>query len=72
MLVIVAQSQPIARAGAGNELMQGSASDIALHTPLQRGLIANNALGLPVTTAGFLKPAGWCDQPVDPAGGTRC
>ena len=52
MLAIVAYRQPIARSGI--ELIRGSASDSALDTLLQRGLIAHDPHHLFVTTRAFL------------------
>jgi segregation and condensation protein B len=52
VLAIVAYRQPIARSGI--ELIRGSASDSALDTLLQRGLIADNPHHLFVTTVAFL------------------
>ena len=56
VLAIVAYRQPIARSGV--ELIRGSASDSALETLLQRGLVAHNAHHLLVTTRAFLEFAG--------------
>jgi segregation and condensation protein B len=58
-LAIVAYRQPIARAGI--ELIRGSASDSALDTLLERGLIERNAHQLLVTTRAFLEHAGLRD-----------
>ncbi|HLZ23713.1 MAG TPA: SMC-Scp complex subunit ScpB [Ktedonobacterales bacterium] len=55
VLAIVAYRQPIARAGV--ELIRGSASDSALDTLLERGLIAHNPHQLFVTTRAFLEHA---------------
>jgi len=52
VLAIVAYRQPIAHSGV--ELIRGSASDSALDTLLQRGLIAHNEHHLLVTTQAFL------------------
>ena len=52
VLAIVAYRQPIARVGI--ELIRGSASDSALDTLFERGLIAHNQHHLLVTTRGFL------------------
>ncbi len=52
VFAIVAYRQPIARAGV--ELIRGSASDSALDTLLERGLIEHNGHRLLVTTRGFL------------------
>jgi segregation and condensation protein B len=59
VLAIVAYRQPIARSGV--EFIRGSASDSALDTLLQRGLIEHNAHHLLVTTRGFLEYAGLRD-----------
>jgi segregation and condensation protein B len=59
VLAIVAYRQPIARAGV--ELIRGSASDSALDTLLERGLIERNAHQLFVTTRAFLDYAGLRD-----------
>jgi len=56
VLAIIAYRQPIARAGI--ELIRGSASDSALDTLLERGLIEHNSHRLLVTTCGFLEFAG--------------
>jgi segregation and condensation protein B len=56
VLAIVAYRQPIARSGI--EFIRGSASDSALDTLLERGLIARNQHGLFVTTWAFLSFAG--------------
>ncbi|MBV9174377.1 MAG: SMC-Scp complex subunit ScpB [Chloroflexi bacterium] len=56
VLAIVAYRQPIARSGI--EHIRGSASDSAIATPLERGLIAHNPHHLFVTTRGFLEFAG--------------
>jgi segregation and condensation protein B len=55
VLAIVAYRQPIARAGI--ELIRGSASDSALDTLLERGLIERNTHQLLVTTRAFLEYA---------------
>jgi segregation and condensation protein B len=59
VLAIVAYRQPIARAGI--EFVRGSASDSALDTPLQRGLVGHNSHHLLVTTGAFLQFAGLRD-----------
>ena len=59
MLAIVAYRQPIARACV--ELIRGSASDSALDTLLERGLIEHNSHRLLVTTRGFLDLMGLRD-----------
>jgi len=59
VLAIVAYRQPIARSGI--ELIRGSASDSALDTLLQRGLIAHTTHYLLVTTRAFLQYAGLRD-----------
>ena len=59
MLAIVAYRQPIARSGI--EFIRGSASDSALDTLLQRGLIEHNPHHLFVTTRAFLESAGLRD-----------
>jgi segregation and condensation protein B len=56
VLAIIAYRQPIARAGI--ELIRGSASESALDTLLERGLIEHNTHRLLVTTRGFLEFAG--------------
>src|SRR6266576_4404538 len=56
VLAIVAYRQPIARSGI--EHIRGSASDSAIATLLERGLIAHNAHHLLVTTSAFLSYAG--------------
>jgi segregation and condensation protein B len=53
VLAIVAYRQPIARSGI--ELIRGSASDSALDTLHERGLIERNAHQLLVTTRAFLE-----------------
>lgn len=55
-LAIVAYRQPIARSGV--EHIRGSASDSAIPTLLERGLIAQNPHHLLVTTRTFLEHAG--------------
>jgi len=55
VLARVAYRQPVARAGV--ELIRGSASDSALDTLLERGLIAHNPHSLFVTTRAFLEHA---------------
>ena len=52
VLAIVAYRQPIARSGI--ELIRGSASDSALDTLVERGLITRNQHELFVTTRAFL------------------
>jgi segregation and condensation protein B len=59
VLAIVAYRQPIARSGI--ELVRGSASDSALETLLQRGLIEHNPHHLFVTTRGLLDVNGLRD-----------
>ena len=59
VLAIVAYRQPIARSGI--ELIRGSASDSALDTLLERGLIAHNQHHLFVTTRAFLELTGLRD-----------
>jgi segregation and condensation protein B len=59
VLAIVAYCQPIARSGI--ELMRGSASDSAIATLLERGLIAHNPHHLFVTTRAFLEYAAISD-----------
>jgi segregation and condensation protein B len=59
VLAIVAFKQPIARAGV--ELIRGSASDSALDTLLERGLIERNSHQLVVTTRAFLELLGLRD-----------
>ena len=59
VLAIVAHRQPIARAGI--ELIRGSASDSALDTLLDRGLIERNAHQLLGTTRAFLDHVGLRD-----------
>ena len=56
VLAIVAYRQPIARSGI--EHIRGSASDSAIATLLERGLIAHNPHHLFVTTVAFLDFAG--------------
>jgi segregation and condensation protein B len=56
VLAIVVYRQPIARSGI--EFIRGSASDSALDTLLQRGLVSHNAHHLLVTTLEFLQYAG--------------
>ena len=58
-LAIVANRQPIARAGI--ELIRGSASDSALDTLLQRGPVTPNTHHLFVTTRAFLNLMGLRD-----------
>ena len=59
VLAIVAYRQPIARSGI--ELIRGSASDSAIATLLERGLIAHNPHHLFVTTREFLDVNGLRD-----------
>ena len=59
VLAIIASRQPIARSGI--QFIRGSASDSALDTLLQRGLIAHNPQHLFVTTRAFLALAGLRD-----------
>jgi segregation and condensation protein B len=59
VLAIVAYRQPIARSGI--EHIRGSASDSAIATLLERGLIAHNPHHLLVTTGTFLDYAGLRD-----------
>jgi segregation and condensation protein B len=59
VLAIVAYRQSIARAGI--ELIRGSASDSAIDTLLERGLIERKAHQLVVTTRAFLDHAGLRD-----------
>jgi segregation and condensation protein B len=59
VLAIVAYRQPIAHSGI--ELIRGSASDSAVDTLLQRGLIAHNQHHLLVTTTKFLELTGLTD-----------
>jgi segregation and condensation protein B len=58
-LAIVAYRQPIARSGI--EHIRGSASDSAIATLLERGLIAHNPHHLLVTTPAFLEYGGLRD-----------
>ncbi len=68
VLTIVAYRQPIARAGI--ELIRGSASDSALDTLLQRGLVEHNQHHLLVTTRAFLALASLRDlADLPPLGG---
>jgi len=53
VLAVVAYRQPIARSGV--ELVRGAASDSALETLLDRGLVAHNTHHLLVTTRRFLE-----------------
>jgi segregation and condensation protein B len=69
VLAIVAYRQPIARSGI--EFIRGSASDSALDTLLQRGLIEHNPHHLLVTTRGFLEFAGVGDLAELPQLGTQ-
>ena len=55
VLAIIAYRQPIARAGI--ELIRGSASDSALDTLVQRGMVEHNQHHLLVTTRAFLELA---------------
>jgi segregation and condensation protein B len=59
VLAIVAYRQPIARSGI--ELIRGTASDSALGSLLERGLIAHNPHHLFVTTREFLEYTGMRD-----------
>jgi segregation and condensation protein B len=59
VLAIISYRQPIARAGV--ELIRGSASDSALDTLLERGLIERNPHQLLVTTRAFLDLSGLRD-----------
>ena len=59
VLAIIAYRQPIARSGI--ELIRGSASDSAIATLLERGLIAYNPHHLFVTTQAFLSFVGLRD-----------
>jgi segregation and condensation protein B len=59
VLAIVAYRQPIARSGI--EFIRGAASDSAVDTLLERGLIAHNQHHLFVTTREFLKLIGLRD-----------
>jgi segregation and condensation protein B len=59
VLAIVAYRQPIARSGV--ELIRGAASDSAIATLLERGLIAHNSHHLLVTTRAFLEHVGLRD-----------
>ena len=59
MLAIVAYRQPIARSGI--EHIRGSASDSAIATLLERGLIAHNPHHLFVTSRPFLEFVGLSD-----------
>lgn len=59
VLAVVAYRQPIARSGI--EHIRGSASDSAIATLLERGLIAHNPHHLFVTTRVFLEYAGLRD-----------
>jgi segregation and condensation protein B len=59
VLAIVAYHQPIARSGI--EHIRGSASDSAIATLLERGLIAHNPHHLLVTTLSFIEYAGLRD-----------
>jgi segregation and condensation protein B len=59
VLAIVAYRQPIARSGI--EHIRGSASDSAIATLLERGLIAHNPHQLFVTTSAFLEYSGLTD-----------
>jgi hypothetical protein len=64
VLAIVAYRQPIARSGI--EHIRGSASDSAIVTLLERGLIAHNPHHLFVTTREFLDYAGLRDLAAAP------
>ena len=59
VLAIVAYRQPIARSGI--EHIRGSASDSAIATLLERGLIAHNPHRFLVTTQAFLELTGLRD-----------
>jgi segregation and condensation protein B len=59
VLSVVAYRQPITRAGV--ELIRGSASDSALESLLERGLVAHNQHHLLVTTRVFLDYLGLRD-----------
>ncbi|MBV9325894.1 MAG: SMC-Scp complex subunit ScpB, partial [Chloroflexi bacterium] len=59
VLAIVAYRQPIARSGV--EFIRGSASDSAIDSLLQRGLVEHNTHHLLVTTRGFLELIGLRD-----------
>ncbi|MBV9544702.1 MAG: SMC-Scp complex subunit ScpB [Chloroflexi bacterium] len=59
VLSIVAYRQPITRSGI--ELIRGSASDSALDSLLERGLIEHNQHHLLITTTAFLKYLGLRD-----------
>jgi segregation and condensation protein B len=59
VLAIVAYRQPVARSGI--ELIRGSASDSALDTLVERGLIEHNSHRLLVTTRAFLEFASVSD-----------
>jgi len=59
VLSVVAYRQPITRAGV--ELIRGSASDSALESLVQRGLVAHNQHHLLVTTRAFLDYLGLRD-----------
>jgi segregation and condensation protein B len=69
VLAIVAYRQPIARSGV--EFIRGSASDSALETLLQRGLVEHNSHHLLVTTRGFLELMGLADLNELPALGSQ-
>jgi segregation and condensation protein B len=65
VLAIVAYRQPIARAGV--EFIRGSASDSALETLVQRGLVEHTQHHLLLTTRAFLELAGLREDPSLPA-----
>ncbi len=68
VLAIIAYRQPIARSGI--ELIRGPASDSALDTLIQRGLIEHDQHHLLVTTRAFLGLAGLRDlADLPPLGG---
>ena len=59
VLAIIAYRQPIARSGI--ELIRGTASDSAIATLLERGLIEHSRHHLYVTTPAFLEDTGFRD-----------
>jgi segregation and condensation protein B len=59
VLAVIAYRQPIARAGI--ELIRGSASDSALDTLVERGLVAHNQHHLLMTTRASLDLTGLRD-----------
>jgi len=70
VLAIVAYRQPMARVGI--ELIRGSASDSALDTLVQRGLVEHNQHHLLVTTLAFLAFASLRDlADLPPLGGAE-